>query len=262
MSGAGRLRRAAIRVDARDAEEARALLLALCPAGFEELELPGRVELAAYVDAAGEARLTRAFPQAAGSNVPEGWEDAWRAFHRPVRAGPLWIGPPWERPDPGALAVVIDPGQAFGTGAHATTRLCLELLAEQGRGSLLDLGCGSGVLAIAAVRLGFGPVVALDDDPAAVEAARANARANGVDVQIRLADCLREPLPDTAVAVANIGATAVSPLASRVPAPRLIASGYLAADRIETPGRRSVERRELDEWAADVLERPAARRRS
>ncbi len=194
--------------------------------------------------------------------MPEGWEDAWRAFHRPVRAGPLWIGPPWERPDPGALAVVIDPGQAFGTGAHATTRLCLELLAEQGRGSLLDLGCGSGVLAIAAVRLGFGPVVALDDDPAAVEAARANARANGVDVQIRLADCLREPLPDTAVAVANIGATAVSPLASRVPAPRLIASGYLAADRIETPGRRSVERRELDEWAADVLERPAARRRS
>ncbi len=251
----------AVLVAAERAEEARALLLALCPGGFEELERPGTVELSAYVDAAGEERLLRAFPRAEGRDVPDGWEGAWRAFHRPVRVGPLWVGPPWEEPEPGAVAVVIDPGQAFGTGAHATTRLCLELLVGQPRGSLLDLGCGSGVLAIAAARLGFGPVVALDDDPAAVEATRANALVNRADIDVRLADCLREPLPETALAIANIGAAAVAPLAGRVPAPRLIASGYLAADRIETPGRRSVERRELDVWAADVLERPASRRR-
>ena len=82
------------------------------------------------------------------------------------------------------IDLVIDPGRAFGTGAHPTTRLCLELLLELAddgaRGSLCDLGCGSGVLSIAAARLGFGPVTALDSDRLAVEATTANARDNGV----------------------------------------------------------------------------------
>ena len=72
----------------------------------------------------------QAFGGAARADVEEGWEDRWREFHRPVRVGPLWVGPPWEEPAADALAVVIDPGRAFGTGAHPTTRLCLELLAE------------------------------------------------------------------------------------------------------------------------------------
>ena len=101
--------------------------------------------------------MLAAFPHADRTEVEAGWEDRWREFHRPVRVGPLWIGPPWETAPGDALAVVIDPGRAFGTGAHPTTRLCLELLLDLPRTSLLDVGCGSGVLSIAAARLGFGP---------------------------------------------------------------------------------------------------------
>lgn len=202
--------------------------------------------------------MRAAFGPVSAADVAEGWADAWRRFHRPLRIGRLWIGPPWEPPPPGGLAVVIDPGRAFGTGAHATTRLCLELLLTLGPASVVDLGCGSGVLAIAAAKLGFEPVVALDDDPAAVEAARANARANDVELDVRLADCLREPLPESKLALANIGAAAVASLSRRVPAPLLAVSGYLASDRLETPGRRSLARLELDGWAADLLGRSGA----
>src|SRR5437016_3537985 len=89
------------------------------------------------------------FSRASGEAAPveNGWEDRWRDFHRPIRIGPLWVGPPWEEAPPGAVAVWIDPGRAFGTGAHPTTRLCLELLLDVRRGSLLDVGCGSGVIA-------------------------------------------------------------------------------------------------------------------
>ena len=110
----------------------------------------------------------------------EGWEDGWRAFHHGVRVGRLWVGPPWENAPADAVAVVIDPGRAFGTGAHATTRLCLELLQEVEPTSLLDVGCGSGVLSVAAAKLGFAPVRAVDIDEVALETTRANAAANGV----------------------------------------------------------------------------------
>ena len=136
-----------------------------------------------------------------------------------MRIGPLWVGPPWLDPEPDALAVVIDPGQAFGTGAHATTHLCLELLLDAERGSLVDLGCGSGVLAIAAAKLGFAPVTALDSDEVAVRIARENAEANGVDVEIRHADVLADDLPETDIAVANIELATVEALAPRVRAP-------------------------------------------
>ena len=133
-----------------------------------------------YTDAAGEAEIRAAFPHALAEPVEAGWEDRWKEFHRPARAGGLWIGPPWEPPPAGEPAVVVDPGRAFGTGAHPTTRACIELLARLERGSLLDAGCGSGVLAVAAARLGFAPVFAVDADPVAVDGRAETVRSNGV----------------------------------------------------------------------------------
>lgn len=238
-------------------EEARARFLDLAPAGFEEVASGGELELAAYLDPTGEAAVRSAFGGVTSAAVEPGWEDAWRRFHRPVRIGRLWVGPPWEEPAPGALAVVIDPGQAFGTGAHPTTRLCLELLLDVEPGSLVDLGCGSGVLAVAAARLGFAPVTGLDADEAAVAAARANVAANGVDVEVVRADALAGPLPAASVAVANIELAAVGALAPLVEARTLLTSGYLVRDCPALPGWEHADRRELEGWAADRLERTA-----
>ena len=210
------------------------------------------VELVAYTDAAGEDRLARAFGKTFSSAVADGWQDLWRRFHRGVRVGTLWVGPPWQAATPGSTAVWIEPGRAFGTGAHATTRLCLELVESLRRGSLIDVGCGSGVVAIAAAKLGFEPVVAIDVDPAATEAAAGNAAANGVRLEVLLADATASQLPSADVAVANIAAATVSALAPRLRSPRLIASGYLEPDHPAVPGYRRVERRVLEGWAADV----------
>lgn len=234
-------------------------MLELFPNGFEEVDLPdGSVELAAYTSPDAEERFWSAFGPGQARDVDSGWEDGWRRFHRPIRVGPLWVGPPWTEPDVGALAVVIDPGRAFGTGAHATTRLCLELLLRCERGSLADLGCGSGVLAIAACKLGFAPVVALDADDVAVEVTRANARANGVDVAVGRRDLLRDPLPAADVAVANIALGPVEAILGRVSARRLVTSGYLACERPAANAWEHVERREAESWAADLYERTGA----
>ncbi|MEX0675037.1 MAG: 50S ribosomal protein L11 methyltransferase [Gaiellaceae bacterium] len=228
-------------------------MLELFPEGFEEVEAGDRLELAAYTDEAGEERLRAAFGAVASAEAPEDWAERWRAFHRGVLVGTLWVGPPWEEPPDDALSVVIDPGRAFGTGGHATTRLCLELLQLVPRGSLVDVGCGSGVLAIAAARLGFRPVVALDNDPAAVEATEENARRNGVRLEARFADALAGPLPETDVAVANITGEALPwlPLRSAL----AITSGYLATEEIGLPAYAHAERRVLDGWAADLFRR-------
>jgi ribosomal protein L11 methyltransferase len=242
------LKRVSVRVPLDRAEVARAEWLERFPEGFEERVDGNRLELAAYVE--GDAP-----PDLDSTDVEPGWEERWREFHRPVRVGPFWIGAPWETPGAGAIALVIDPGRAFGTGAHATTRLCVELVSELEPGSLLDIGTGSGVVAIAAAKLGFSPVLALDVDPAAVDAARRNAVVNDVDLDVEAADATTAPLRRVDVAVANISLAPVETILPRLDARVVVTSGYLERDEPRVTGYERRERRVLEGWAADVLER-------
>jgi ribosomal protein L11 methyltransferase len=249
-------RRVSILARGDDAEPLRARLLALVPAGIEERETDDAVELAAYVPLDGLDALLAELPDAVVAPVAEGWEEAWRSFHNPATAGGLWLGPPWVPPPDPARAVVIDPGRAFGTGAHATTRLCVELLATtRRRGALLDVGCGSGVLAIAAARLGFDPVVAVDHDPVAIETTRANADANGVSVEARTLDAETQQLPGAEVVVANVLLRPVEAILSRIDADEAITSGYLVGERPTHEGWSHRETAALEGWAADRFER-------
>lgn len=209
--------RLAIRVPRAAAELVLAELLVLAPAGVEEVDVDDELLEYAIYGAPGElpalpdlqAAVGGALVSVATSELPDDWSERWKRFHQPVLLDPpadgvpaLYIRPPWEPPSTRAEVseIVIDPAQAFGTGAHATTRLCLGLLLELAaavsrRGPLLDLGTGSGVLAIAAARLGFAPVLGLDNDPEAVRAAAINANVNRVAVQVDCFDLRRQPLP-------------------------------------------------------------------
>jgi ribosomal protein L11 methyltransferase len=230
------------------AEEARAEWLERFPHGFEECTCGVELELAGYTE-------EEPPPGARSEEVEPGWEERWREFHRSVRVGRLWIGPPWEQAPVDAVPVVIDPGRAFGTGAHATTRLCIEFVSELAPTSLLDVGCGSGVIAIAATALGFSPVVAVDVDPAAVDATARNAAANSVAIDVRKLDLAADTLPDAGVVVANISLEGVELVLRRVDARVVVASGYLERDEPQLGPYRRRERRIRDGWAADLFER-------
>jgi ribosomal protein L11 methyltransferase len=234
-------------------EVAAAWLVDHFPAGLEERDLGGSSELAVFTDAAGESAVRAAFADVFSDPVQPGWEDRWKEFHRPVRAGGLWIGPPWSDPPAGEEVVVVDPGRAFGTGAHPTTRACIELLARLERGSVLDAGCGSGVVSVAAVRLGFAPVLAVDLDEVAIEVAAETVRANGVAVGVSRADVVHDDLPAVDIVVANIELAIVEELLGRMPAGLAVTSGYYVSDAPRAAGWSVVERLELEGWAADVL---------
>ena len=275
--------RLAVRVAREQAELVLAELLSLAPGGVEEVEVGDDVIEYAVYGAPGElpslpdvhAAARGALVAVSTSEIPDDWSERWRSFHRPlVLDGALTVRPPWEPAASTPIDIVIDPAQAFGTGAHATTRLCLELivsLAARARplGPFVDLGCGSGVLAIAAARLGWGPVRALDNDPAAVSAARANAALNAVDVSVARHDLRTDPLEAGETTAANLLGPLLRAWAGRLGAPgpaghrprTLIAGGLLegeadgVAAAFGAAGLRERERRVCGEWAALRLER-------
>jgi ribosomal protein L11 methyltransferase len=263
--------RLSVRVRREQAELVLAELLELAPSGVEESNpAPDAIEYAVY-GAPGELPALPDLRAAAGGalveisteEIPDDWSERWREFHKPlVLDGRLTVRPPWEPPGSTPIDLVIDPGRAFGTGAHASTRLCLELmLGLPVEGSFLDLGCGSGVLAIAAARLGYDPVVAVDNDPAAVEATRANAAVNHVRVDSGRLDLRGEPIPAADTIAANLLAPMLIAAAHGLDAGRIIASGVLAdeGDRVasafEAAGYAESDRRAHGDWVALLLER-------
>lgn len=277
--------RLAVRVRRTDAELVLAELLEVAPSGVEEVDVDtDTVEFAVY-GAPGEvpelgtlrALAGGAFVEVTTSEIADDWHERWREFHQPLILGDrLSVRPPWEPPAATELEIVIDPGRAFGTGAHATTRLCLELLLELAPGcregaaagpAVVDLGCGSGVLGITAARLGLGSVLALDNDPPSVEATTANAAVNGVAslVEARRFDLRSESVPAAPLVLANLLGPLLREwcsalLAGAASVPRtLIASGLLAteADGIAAAfselGLRERRRLVRGEWAALLL---------
>ena len=225
-------------------------LLDIFPQGVEEID----GGFAVYTDDDGERALRDRF-DVTSDLVAEGWEDAWRDFHHGVTVGRFWVGPPWEDEPAGLEAIVIDPGRAFGTGAHPTTRLTLELLQELEAGSLLDVGCGSGVLSIAAAKLGFAPIVAMDVDEIAVAVTLENARLNGVEIAARTANALTDQLPPVDAVVANVALDVVELLLPRLDTQWAVTSGYLDVEQPDAERWWPRDRRELDGWAADLFER-------
>jgi ribosomal protein L11 methyltransferase len=191
--------------------------------------------------------------------------DAWRAFARPVVVGAVRLQPAWlpHEQAPDEVVVRLDPGRAFGSGSHASTRLALEALVAwlPPGGRVLDVGCGSGVLAVAAALLGAGAVRAVDIDPEAIAATAANAERNGVRVDASLGSA--GDLADRFdLVVANISAGALIDDASAVlacvaPGGHLVLAGLLAdrADDVAAAytGATQVERRHEDGWLALVL---------
>jgi ribosomal protein L11 methyltransferase len=292
--------RLAVRCSPEQADLVLAELTVLAPNGVEEERGPGYVEYAIY---GGEGELPElgsidavvaGRPIAVTSTeIPDDWADRWRDFHKPLLVGErLWLRPSWEPAREGAIDLIVDPGQAFGTGAHPTTRLCLEYLLEladggENDGALVDLGTGSGVLAIAAAKLGWSPVTGYDHEPAAIEASAANAAINDVTINFQRQN-LRESLPDLApTCVANMTSPILKAIASNLsgllgvtrtnlpsvvreghpqePAPEartLVLSGILPAELDEvaaafTPaGFAEHDRRQIGDWAALLLRRP------
>ncbi|MEA2384154.1 MAG: ribosomal protein methyltransferase [Solirubrobacteraceae bacterium] len=272
--------RLALRVRRADAEIVLAELLELAPAGVEERDIDDDVVEYAVYGSPGELPALPDLRAAAGGAlvdvattlVADDWAERWREFHAPVTVGGrVHVRAPWHPPpvdDAVLVDVVIDPAQAFGTGAHPTTRLCLALLLSlEPGGPVVDLGCGSGVLAIAAAKLGWRPVLGVDHDPLAIEATLDNARVNGVEIQARHYDLTRDgPAPGAPVVLANLLGPLLRRLAEvgfadEAPA-ALIAGGLLTteADQIAAAfARRGLlerTRRTDGEWSALLFAAP------
>ena len=291
--------RLAVRCAPEQAELVLAELTVLAPNGVEEERGEGYVEYAIY---GGEGELPElgeveaaagdGLVEVVATEVPDDWADRWQDFHKPLLVGDrLWLRPSWEPPhsDPDVTDLVVDPGRAFGTGAHPTTRMCLELLLElaaagEANGPLTDLGTGSGILAIAAAKLGWDPVRGYDHEAPAIEAAATNAAANSVEISFDRQN-LREGLPELApTVVANMTAPILRRVAEQLeggghrgrvrrsnsgeappdppPMPAtLVLSGLLPSELDEiaeafAPSFIEKERRHDGDWAALLLHSP------
>jgi ribosomal protein L11 methyltransferase len=224
----------------------------------------------------------------------ENWAEAWKRHYRPVAIGRrLIVVPAWlESPDERRIPVRIDPGMAFGTGTHPTTQLCLELIedaiagrqqaegGEPGGGSLpgdrsvIDVGCGSGILAIAALKLGLERALGVDLDPQAISAAAQNARANRVDDRLELGTGSVEEVRagkfstgEAGLVVANILAPVVMRLLGEGLGDLLLLGGLLVVSGIleeqaeevvaaaQAQGLRPLERRQQGDWVALAFEK-------
>jgi len=204
---------------------------------------PGDADVAAAIQAALESSGIGGVCAASIDRLEDAdWVKLTQQQFAPIRAGErLWIVPAWHAaPDPAAIAIVLDPGAAFGTGSHPTTRLCLAWLEREVRpgDSVLDYGCGSGILAIAALKLGAARAFAVDIDPLALEAARYNSGRNGVRLQV--CDARRRLTATARITIANILA---NPLRMLAP---VLASHTQAAGAIALSGI-------LDDQAHDVI---------
>jgi ribosomal protein L11 methyltransferase len=253
--------------------DAVALISSLQPSGWQEEDdgdtLVFWLETGAETrdDAYGVlARLAKLGGLEAELQAP-GWESAWKEFHRPQTVGRLYVRPPWYAAEPGLLDLAIDAGQAFGTGGHPTTRQCLEEIQRIEPGALLDIGCGSGVVSLAALRLGFTPVWGVDIDAVAVRAAQENAELNGLSADFSVADATDPacvlPAADTVVANLALGpilrlaprfAAAAGPAATRRLQPQHLLLAGLLVEQADEAARAFTSygeagRRDDGEWA-------------
>jgi ribosomal protein L11 methyltransferase len=265
------MRELVLRVPADAVEPVLDELLLLAPHGVFERERGDEVEL--WLRGADDELPPRAAVVAAAGawgdslrehEVSDDWRERRADDHEPlVVAQRLAVRPGWaRRPPDGLLDVVLHDEHAFGIGAHPTTRACLEVLcALEPAGSFLDLGCGSGVLAIAAALLGWSPVVAIDNQPAAVAAATANAAASGVVVDVREGDIAAAAAEPASVIVANVPLGAHEKLAAALPQPPplMIVAGIVDRDADDVSGlytargARVAQRFVTQDWAILIL---------
>jgi ribosomal protein L11 methyltransferase len=256
-------------------EIARASLIDMAGAGWSESHATsGALRIEAWVARRARAEIIQLQDalRAAGLDVhvnqvaqDTDWQDGLRRHHQPIEVrGKIRVRPPWVAVCDGPIDIEIDPGMAFGTGQHATTRGCLDLMLDLPPGSLIDVGAGSGVLAIAAVKLGHDPVMALDNDPLATEATERNAAVNGVALAVELAEADARVLPSADVVVANITRLHVAALAGNLaadPPKHAVLSGFVVDDvqSATAPwierGYRQVATFTEDGWAAVRLDR-------
>ena len=260
------------------------------PSGYWELidpkmidEMPEDVQVKAWFESVealrGLENCLRALPQMTGLDLgaltisqqgvrEQDWAECWKQYYKPFRAGKrLVIRPSWEswQAAPGDLIIELDPGMAFGTGTHETTAMCVEMIEKHYQGGrVLDVGTGSGILAIAAARLGAQSVLGVDIDPMAVEVARENVEKNGLSdvIDIRQGD-LVAGLDDVKCefAVANILADVIALLAAPLrahlaPNATFVCSGILkereqdVVDVLTQNGYQLFDRQQKGDWVA------------